>query len=91
MGKVVNFTGERELPKQDNAGLAQYLREMADAIEKGEYGDLSLSTLVLVDNNGKVRQYHQMTRHYTNTEAIGVYAICQNQIITNEYELDDEA
>ena len=96
MGDVVEFNGPRIPPGKDNTDLVAHLRDMADAIEAGDHGQVQLVSVLILDGSGRVLRFNRTTRHILSTEYLGILQVVQHQVLTNicseeedEYEEPD--
>lgn len=86
MSNVVPLNPEHLPPAQSSADLVAFLRSMADGIEGGDLEGSVHVSLILLDKNRQVRQYHRTVHHMTQMEYLGMLTACQHQILREHEE-----
>lgn len=79
MNSVQSIHGEYVPPSGDVREVAQSLRQLADAIEQGRYGNI-LHVGTLVDNGHELFTIHRSTQHSTNMEWAGLLQCAIHQV-----------
>lgn len=90
MSNVVSFTGERLTPGQGNAELVEHLRDLATAVEDGTYGPCQMAAAILLDGTGQVRQFNRTTRHFMQTEYLGILDVAKHQVLNDIHPAEPE-
>lgn len=83
MGRVVQFNGERLTLGKGNADLVEHLLAMADAVEEGVFGECQLVSVITLDGEGVVRHANRATRHFMQTEYIGILELAKHQVLND--------
>ena len=65
--------------------IAQELRDLADLIEAGDYGELDNGVILLADHAGQV-SYNFVGSGMTSLEAIGLFQVASSHMIYGEDE-----
>jgi len=86
MSNVVPLNPEHMPPAQSSADLIAFLRDMADDIEGGDLAGSVHVSVILLDKNRQLHQYHLTVHHMTQMEYLGMLTACQYQIMRGHEE-----